>query len=449
MEKILPRRISRLAYGLWGLGLMLLKYAVEYFLVVYNGGVPYGPLTFVLPIHSYRLEAIGGSASWVGGFILIWSLPFVFLAVWFTIGRALDARVSPWMSLWILCPTINLLFMVSMCFLPRREGPVGSIVNWRESETEKEKSDAVLWMTTILLGLLLTTGILVVSIYMLGDYGASVFFSSPVFLGTVCGYAQTVYGRSPGGWKAVGVGVAAVLVGAGSLIVVGIEGVVCIVMALPIMVPAAAVGGVIGYLIAQANKSEPSWMTLMLVLPSAAGAEHFITQPVEYQVTSVVEIDATREEVWDTVVAFPEITAPPDLLSRMGVAYPVRARIEGRGVGAVRYCEFSTGPFVEPITVWDQPSHLAFDVVDQPCPLTELSPWEDIHPPHLDGFMQSHHGEFRLIELPEGRTRLEGRTWYSVDMYPQLYWRMWTDSIIHSIHHRVLNHIAEVVESDR
>ena len=448
MEKILPRRISPLAYGLWGLGLMLLKYTVEYLLVVYNGGAPYGPLTFLLPIHSNRLDAIGGSASWVGWLILIWSLPFVFLAVWFTIGRAIDAGVSPWLSLWILCPTINLLFMIYMCFLPRQETTGESSASWRESENETEKSDAVLWMTTILLGLLLTTGILVVSIYMLRDYGASVFFSSPVFLGTVCGYAQTVYGRSPGAWKAVGVGVAAVLVGACSLIVVGIEGVVCIMMALPIMVPAGAVGGIVGYLIAQSTKSEPSWMTLVLVLPSAACAEHFLTQPVEYQVTSVVEIDATREEVWDTVVAFPEITTPPDLLSRMGVAYPVRARIEGEGIGAVRYCEFSTGPFVEPITVWDKPSHLAFDVVDQPCPLTELSPWESIHPPHLDGFMQSHHGEFRLIELPEGRTRLEGRTWYSVDMYPQLYWRIWTDSIIHSIHHRVLDHIGEVVESE-
>jgi hypothetical protein len=78
--------------------------------------------------------------------------------------------------------------------------------------------------------------------------------------------------------------------------------------------------------------------------------------------------------------------------------------------------------------------------------LTELSPYEEIHPPHLDGFLRSHQGEFRLIELPGGRTRLEGHTWYSVDMYPQIYWKIWTDSIIHSIHYRVLDHIRDVVE---
>ena len=79
--------------------------------------------------------------------------------------------------------------------------------------------------------------------------------------------------------------------------------------------------------------------------------------------------------------------------------------------------------------------------------MDEISPWEDIHPPHLHGYLTSHHGEFRLIETSDGGTRLEGRTWYSVDMYPQIYWKKWTDQIIHSIHFRVLNHIRDVVET--
>ena len=213
------------------------------------------------------------------------------------------------------------------------------------------------------------------------------------------------------------------------------------------MLPAAIVGGLLGYLIAQATMSGPAWLAVAFILPSSATIEHWLTKPVEYEVVSVVEIDASPDDVWQTVVAFPEIEHPPGWLHRLGVAYPVRARIEGQGVGAVRYCEFSTGDFVEPITVWDQPRRLAFDVQDQPCPMDEISPWEDIHPPHLHGYLTSHHGEFRLIETSDGGTRLEGRTWYSVDMYPQIYWKKWTDQIIHSIHFRVLNHIRDVVET--
>jgi hypothetical protein len=41
--------------------------------------------------------------------------------------------------------------------------------------------------------------------------------------------------------------------------------------------------------------------------------------------------------------------------------------------------------------------------------------------------------------------RLEGHTWYSIDMYPQAYWQMWSDHIIHAIHLRVLNHIRKEV----
>ena len=312
----------------------------------------------------------------------------------------------------------------------------------------KEHRDVGAWLGTIMTGLIMMTGLIIVSIYCLGDYGATIFFSAPVLLGAICGYSHKQYDRTSNPGIAIAISMAAVLLGCGVLIALALEGVVCILMAVPIMLPAAAVGGLIGYFIASASQAGPSWMTIALLMPSAAIIEHALTQPVQYEVVSVVEVDATPSEVWDTVIAFPKIDTPPDWLFRLGVAWPVSARIEGQGVGAVRYCQFSTGDFVEPITTWQPPNHLAFSVEEQPCPLTELSPYENIHPPHLDGFMRSHQGEFRLIELPGGRTRLEGHTWYSVDMYPQMYWKIWTDSIIHSIHHRVLGHIKNVVEAE-
>ena len=69
---------------------------------------------------------------------------------------------------------------------------------------------------------------------------------------------------------------------------------------------------------------------------------------------TVVEIDAPPEAVWPNVVAFSALRAAGVALP-LGIAYPLRATISGRGVGAVRRCEFSTGAFVEPITVWDEP----------------------------------------------------------------------------------------------
>ena len=118
----------------------------------------------------------------------------------------------------------------------------------------------------------------------------------------------------------------------------------------------------------------------------------------------------------------------------------------GSGPGAVRHCVFSTGPFVEPIEIWDEPHLLRFSVTKNPPPMEEWTPYKAIHPPHLDGFLASERGQFQLIPLPDGGTRLEGTTWYRHNMWPVMYWQTWSDLIIHRIHLRVLQHIKERAE---
>jgi len=105
-------------------------------------------------------------------------------------------------------------------------------------------------------------------------------------------------------------------------------------------------------------------------------------------------------------------------------------------------CNFSTGTFVEPITIWQRPSLLRFDVTDNPAPMQEWSLAGDIHPPHLHGFLISRAGEFRLLETSEAQTKLRGTTWYHHNMRPAWYWAIWSDAIIHRIHLRVLSHIS-------
>jgi hypothetical protein len=185
---------------------------------------------------------------------------------------------------------------------------------------------------------------------------------------------------------------------------------------------------------------------MVLLLPLGAGIEKQVSVPRPREVVSMIEVDATPEEVWENVVSFSELPEPDHWLFETGIAYPLRARIEGEGVGAVRYCEFSTGAFVEPITRWEKPTRLSFDVEEQPIPMEEWSFYAEVHPPHLEQSFRSVRGEFRLIELPSGRTRLEGSTWYVLDMGPAPYWKLWSDEIVHRIHQRVLAHIKYLSE---
>lgn len=185
----------------------------------------------------------------------------------------------------------------------------------------------------------------------------------------------------------------------------------------------------------------------LLILIGLAGASGFGDAPaVVHNATSSIVVNANIEEAWRHVVQFAEIIEPPRGLLRTGVAYPIRARIEGEGPGAVRYCEFSTGPFVEPITQWQRPTLLAFDVTAQPAAMTELSFYNHVFAPHLTESFKSQRGQFRLMALGPRKTLIEGTTWYTLDLEPAIYWNAWAEKLVHDIHLRVLRHIKAEAE---
>ena len=52
------------------------------------------------------------------------------------------------------------------------------------------------------------------------------------------------------------------------------------------------------------------------------------------------------------------------------------------------------------------------------------------------------------MSLPGGRTRLEGSTWYSLEIYPNAYWRPFAELIVTQIHTRVLEQVKRESELD-
>ena len=241
---------------------------------------------------------------------------------------------------------------------------------------------------------------------------------------------------------------------AGALIAVAVEGLICILMATPIAAALALLGALIGWAIQMrpfggrdAGTVVPS---LALLLPALLGIERAAQpEPPLREVATCVLVDAPPARVWQHVVAFAELPPPRELLFRAGIAYPLRAEIDGAGPGAVRHCVFSTGAFVEPIEAWDEPRRLEFRVAAQPPSMREMTPYPAIAPAHLENFLVSKRGRFRLEATPDGRTRLEGTTWYTNRMWPASYWAIFSDEIIHRIHLRVLEHIRARAESGR
>jgi hypothetical protein len=69
-----------------------------------------------------------------------------------------------------------------------------------------------------------------------------------------------------------------------------------------------------------------------------------------------------------------------------------------------------------------------------------------VNAPHLVGGLRTERGEFLLSDVAPNRTRLEGHTWYRNHIFPELYWNLWSDALIHRIHRRVLEHVKVVSE---
>ena len=292
-----------------------------------------------------------------------------------------------------------------------------------------------------LLAVLVLAGVEVLRI---GMYGLTIFIVFPVILG---GLGSWVF-RSATGARAARTGALTVAIATSALLLLGLEGFFCIAMTLPLAVPLGALGGWLVYRAEPSRVATGGGIAMLLLMTPASITWDVQARPPVFEVRSAITIAASPERVWKHVLTFPELPEPHEWFFRAGLAYPKRVRLVGSGPGAMRYCDFSTGSFVEPIVVWDAPRLLRFRVTESPAPMREWSPYTELSPKHLHGYLISRQGEFRLTRLPGNRTLLEGTSWYQHGLRPAEYWRWWSDAIIHRIHMRVLNHIRTLAEAD-
>lgn len=295
-------------------------------------------------------------------------------------------------------------------------------------------------ITSIIAGILTLWGI-----YGIGQYGIALFILTPFLIG-FCSTFLYGYKNKITKSNAIWIGFLTLTICTGSLIIFAIEGLICIAMAAPIGILLTWIGSLIAYsLLKKLPNSSPSLLLILVVIiPFTSFIENKVKPELTAVTTSII-INAKPMEVWKNIIEFPELDAPNEFIFKTGIAYPINAKIIGKGVGAVRHCNFTTGSFVEPVTVWQEGKLLKFDVLEQPAPMKELSFW-DIDAPHLHDYFVSKKGQFKLIKLKNGGTRVEGTTWYYNNIKPSFYWQEWSDLIVHKIHNRVLNHIKIISE---
>ena len=224
-----------------------------------------------------------------------------------------------------------------------------------------------------------------------------------------------------------------------------VEGLICIAMALPVALLMALIGAGLGTLLVQLtgrSRPLPMLMTVLVLYPAAQEYEVRHAAPSEPQlVTTQLKVDAPPSRVWAVLtrpVHYPAATG----WFRAGVAYPVSTALAFDSAAGRRtlVCRYSQGRAYLPVVAWQPGQQLTFAVppADMPAPMHEISPYPQLHAPHLHGYFQVDSGTFRLRPLPGGRTLLEARTVYRHRIGPRVYWRLWSNYLLDAMHQRVL-----------
>jgi hypothetical protein len=225
-------------------------------------------------------------------------------------------------------------------------------------------------------------------------------------------------------------------------ILVGLEGYICCIMALPLFLTGMVIGAVIGYYARGRFLDLPSGTRrnktlLMLAGPLLLISANQIEKPLRSAqrvetFESSIEVSATPDETWNRLVRMPSMEGAKPFLLRIGLPVPDHCTMNGDAVGARRECHFNQGIIAQEVTEWQQPERMAVKTIESTLPGR-----------HWLTFMDA---EYELWKTRTG-TLVVRRTSIGSKLYPRWYWRPFEAWGVESEHEFVLTSLKHAVES--
>lgn len=378
--------------------------------------------------------------------VLLTALVYVLIVAWVLVAlafrRAADAGVSEWIAAYAIAPIAQIPVVFFLCVAPPRDGEDSGLTAGNAAAARAN------WISVaqgVLAGIGLTVFAVAVGALVFGTYGFGMFVAMPFIVGATTGYFANRH-ADIGDSRTLGLVAWATVLSGVALIATALEGAACIVMAAPLGIPIAMVGGAMGRAIALRNRRPAQTLSAVALLPLIFAIEAVLPPMTAFDTDETMTVDAPPGRVWDAIVHMARIDAPLALPFRLGVAYPLSGEIVGEGVGAVRHGEFSTGTAIEQVTEWVADRKLAFVVLNDVPAMRELSPYAHVHAPHVIGYFRTTLTSFELAALPGGRTEIVERTSHQLRLDPGFYWLPLARWMVHENNARVLDHVKRRAE---
>lgn len=363
---------------------------------------------WLLPLK--RAALLPGQPLWAVALALAGTLLSCAALALLVFQRANAANRGHLLAAFACIPGVQLPILATAALLRRRDT--------RDENQTRRAAD-------ITLGLLTGIGVIVlaalVSAVLFGAYGWAMFVATPFTVGLATGWFAN-RGRTLVLRRTLGLVMAATTLGTLALVMFALEGLLCILMAAPLGAGVAALGGMLGRRLAQGGRRREARMMSASLLPAMLLLDVALPPAVLIPSRQSMDIRASPAAVWGAVVSDAVVARPPGLIAAAGLAYPIRSELRGRGVGAERLGHFSTGIARERVTAWHPQRALAFQVLSQPPAMAEMSPYREVHAPHVTGYFTTRETRFDLTPLPGGGTRLTVSGTHVLRMDPALYW---------------------------
>jgi uncharacterized membrane protein YhaH (DUF805 family) len=445
------RPIAPLPYATWVLGIFLSQH-----LVVLTAALLYPQLApmrldwggALIPLHIFGLRIVASASAirdtGTATGLLLTTLLLQLLVLWafvaLSLRRARDANWPGWIVILAVVPGIQLAVFLGLSFTP-------SIKTSAEpASASKNPADWRIGLQGLFAGVTLTVAAVALSTLAFGSYGYGLFLISPFVVGfATAGIANR---RHDIGARETGRLVSGTMTVAGvALIAVAMEGAICLIMAAPIAVPMAWLGGTLGRAVAL-NWRNPARQTLasVAILPAVMAGEFLLAPLVTFETDNTISIAAPPARVWEALVKMERIDGPLPLGASMGIAYPLGAKLVGEGVGTTRLGAFSTGTAIEEVTEWDVGRKLTFTVLQDVPSMQELSPYADLHAPHSAGYFSTRETSFELLASRNGETELIERTSHVLRLEPVLYWLPLARIMVRQNNARILGWVKRQAE---
>ena len=143
------------------------------------------------------------------------------------------------------------------------------------------------------------------------------------------------------------------------------EGILCALLAFPLLGIGLALGAISGsyfrrHVVERLRNQVGGMMIILALTPGVIFVGHHAEMPsfasarIE-TVSNSIYLHATPEEVWSGIQSIDSINASKPALMYVGLPVPLRCTLERKAAGAKRTCYFENGSIQEIITEWSPP----------------------------------------------------------------------------------------------